>query len=697
MLNELYILSKSISNIGIEQDNWHREYKPLPRVTFKAPCLRVWISINGIITGIDELTSDLAQKLRKFGDNNKSFPAFNIKPLYRITDIEQAEAFKKMTEDPSKGQLDVVKRWCIHNNWIKSLENIDNSIRTISGRLLDALKRHGGDDDTQIVMRLIQAVLALNGGFRAALETYILSTFEKAINRKTLLQILFHSGNVKKNASDDMGNNLSLIFDLDEWQSYGSYPVASEETTRLINSVLVCDNDVKGTFDDGKLRDAFGISYEMDSESEPMPEVKLPHLGTVKLRAMYKGQPCQKRYGNFDGASYPIARNSRAEVKRALEWISKEEHQGTMWTRADKDEIVFVYPSELPEIPLRFASMFSSVPGAESKKAEVRFEKIAEDFIRAFEGLTPKERPEYIRIFSVRKMDRARSKVVFTRNLTPEWYIEAALAWQKGCGNVPSIDFVDAAIPFPLDIARIVNTVWKQDGGGADGKTAVKCMQFYQGMELLLDDPVMPASKQAVRNYMRVLLRNAQDLASFAGHKSYKGKNITTANANVAEAVAVFGLLLYKCGYQKENYMKCAAYVVGQMLKASDELHALYCNVVRSGDIPPQLVGNSMFVIASEVPDKALAQLSLRVKPYISWAKQYRTKGIEKTGAESWRAGWYLKQLEASAGALRNNLSETVRFNDFDKAQMFLGYLAAFPKHEKSDIHDSSYEGEEQR
>ena len=37
--------------------------------------------------------------------------------------------------------------------------------------------------------------------------------------------------------------------------------------------------------------------------------------------------------------------------------------------------------------------------------------------------------------------------------------------------------------------------------------------------------------------------------------------------------------------------MESLPYLYGQLLKAADELHALYCKVVRNGEVPPQFVG----------------------------------------------------------------------------------------------------------
>jgi hypothetical protein len=124
--------------------------------------------------------------------------------------------------------------------------------------------------------------------------------------------------------------------------------------------------------------------------------------------------------------------------------------------------------------------------------------------------------------------------------------------------------------------------------------------------------------------------------------------------------------------------MENKPYLIGQIMKISDELHALYCKVVRKGEVPPQLVGNSLMTAALETPVQALAQLSQRLMPYIAWAKQYRTKGDPEN---SWKAGWYLRLFEDNT--TRIGQLEPIRFGDLEKAQVFIGYLAAFPKRQE--------------
>ena len=138
-------------------------------------------------------------------------------------------------------------------------------------------------------------------------------------------------------------------------------------------------------------------------------------------------------------------------------------------------------------------------------------------------------------------------------------------------------------------------------------------MRYYQGMELLIDTPI-PSKLLRIIHGVTV---NSLGLILFIGNNLPQKKNPVkdTLKAEIGSLFPLLGLLLYKCNITKEDYMQDTAYLIGQVLKVSDALHTLYCEVKRNGDIPPQLAGNSVFVTASETPAKALALLSAKNEP----------------------------------------------------------------------------------
>jgi hypothetical protein len=698
MLNELYALSRTLSSTGIDVPDWHRKYNDLPKVTDKAPCFRIWLTGHGKVKNIDEINADLALNLRKYGSKQGTFPAFNIVPLYRITDNAQIDALDSMLGNDTLLDLDKIKSLCVNNNWHKSLiQKIDNCILNWSDKLYKKIIEQNARDQSP-VSELIECVKAFSASnaegkvsFHSALECCAFDKLQKLENINMFLNILFHKGNQEKTPSEDCGQ-LSVILDLAEWEKYGK-PVTNEQTTRWINNILLkCDKNDNPYSPTENTLDAYGSAYS--DVNEPMPEVNIGF--TVTLRTMFNAQHSQYRYRKIDDKSFPITKEHRADVKKALERIKQADNEGIMWQKADKEEIVFVYPSCLPEVSPKLAAVFAA-PQSAGTQAEARFEQLAEDVIKTLQGILPQDTPDNIRVFAVRKMDKARSKVIFNRHYSAEWFIKSAEEWQKGCKNLPKLvlyassqkknntklikktddEYFNPLIPFPLTAPRIINNVWKQDGKRAQGKALVKRMHYYQGIELLLD----PDNEKVIRYYLHILLSHSTGLIQYMGDQQHRGRASPYNEAKeVYFVVTVLGLFLYKCRYIVEEYMESIAYLLGQTLKISDELHALYSEIVRKGDIPLQLAGNALFITAIEKPVQALIQLGKRMKPYIAWAKYYRTQ--KKTDSET--AGDYLLLYEDTMSKVNSILVDKIHFDDFAKAQVFIGYLAALTKRKKT-------------
>ena len=129
--------------------------------------------------------------------------------------------------------------------------------------------------------------------------------------------------------------------------------------------------------------------------------------------------------------------------------------------------------------------------------------------------------------------------------------------------------------------------------------------------------------------------------------------------------------------------MMNAPYLVGNMLKIADDLHALYCKEVRKGKLPPQLLGNALMVAALESPEQALSQLAQRIPPYLGWA---RTNNTDSAGLSR----YFLKSYGEIEAKIRGQ-QLPMRLNDPDRAQLLLGYIAAS---EKSESTNEQPEGE---
>ncbi len=93
--------------------------------------------------------------------------------------------------------------------------------------------------------------------------------------------------------------------------------------------------------------------------------------------------------------------------------------------------------------------------------------------------------------------------------------------------------------------------------------------------------------------------------------------------------------------------MKESAFLLGRCLRVTDEIHRLYCEVVRKKELPPELCGSSLLIGMMESPGTTLSQLAMRSAPYIKWAKGGSDKGGK--GGLVW---FWLRQWEDIADQL---------------------------------------------
>lgn len=658
MLNELHQLSVTLESHNIKQQKWHHQYKPLPG----GACYRIWLGDDGVVADVELMSKDLMDVCRKFGNNQQTFPAFNIAPLYRVTSDEDKRYYDALYKGKQELDVNYLRSICATDNWSLKLR------KKVTGCLNKQIPNMPEENAVAALMK-ITASLDIDM-LRSTLEQQVWKKLSSDI--KAYLPLLIHKGNEEKQPEDDIGS-ISIILDLINWEKFG-YPIASENTTRQVNDWLFA-NESDLQLETSDQLDAFGSPYVESNKPTPMPSVRLAPKFDVKLRSMFHDQVCQFRYGKADDHSFPINKTNRDTLKTSLEWIVKPDNENVTWHKIDKDAMLFVYPNRVPKIPPKFAALFGGTENHEG--ITNRFEKVAEDFIATLDGLETKQKPENIHVFALQQMPPAvskRARVVFSRNLSPSRLINAANEWQQGCHNLPPVARIESITPFPLNISKIANKVWKRNGTWADGKSEVKLIRYYQGMELLLDKPV----PSQILRIARGVTANSLGLVLFFGNNLPRGRNSVNdaLKAEVGDLLSLLGLLLYKSDIKKEDYMKDVAYSIGQLLKISDGLHALYCEIQRDGEVPPQLAGNSVFVTASETPAQALALLCTRMIPYIAWADQYRRQGKEKSGL----AAWYMRQYGALMPQLHQKLTEDIRFGDLEKAQLFIGYLADLPK-----------------
>lgn len=675
MLNELYDLSRALDEAKIVPLDWHKDLKQLRNATRKNPCYKILLGPEGFIGGIEPMEEGLVAHLRKWEPSNgNSFPGFNIQPLYRIADEDRKKRLKKWREGKEKIDFEELKKWAAETQSKNWDPKTFNRLAKCLGETPELLRQRCGEIPASFssIKKLFENISAWkeNGvtKFSNALESYIWMALEKGDNVSSLLSVLIHEGSQIKKPENDRGS-IPVFLDVPDWEEY---PVANEKTIGFLNTCLLRSHASQVNGDMTQLIDAFGL--ESTGYEDKLPGVKLPILGWVTLKAMSSEIPCQYRYGTIDAKSFRIGADSRKRAKRALEWLGSDKREGETWGRSDGKEVVFAYPTILPETPPKLAACLGARRADDS---EARFENYAKDVVDSLRGLAPSLKDVEVRVFSLRKMDKARTKVVFHRNYSAQRLADATKEWQQGCDNIPAVRIKAwgkekgettlsvPETPFPLQIAACLNRVWKHDG---TTKSEIKVISKSAGIELLLDERVR---QRIVYHLLTVALQNGEGLFLSMGNSMHRSEVIPFNGLNIHKQLmpSIFGLLLWKLGIGKETYMSDSPYLVGKMLKLADELHALYCKEVRKNNLPPQLLGNALMVAALDSPTQALAQLALRIAPYLGWA---RTNSTMSAGLSH----YFLKELGLIEGKLRDTVLP-IRLDDPAKAQLLLGYISS--------------------
>lgn len=699
MLNELYELSLSLERAGIVPTEWHPDLKELPKISKAKPCLKVYLAPDGAITEIEPIEDGTRIKgLRKWqsGSLGYSFPCFNVRPLYKAYAGDgSTDAEKKCFDDWLKGikkaqtlsdeSAAQMKSYVDNANTLWSSEH-NKRIAECLGRIPLQLSNIVGNppDEYRAIAALIERCkkIAVDRFF----EQLVTLLGERIRSNPSAcdkyLGFLLHSGRQSPN------NDIALVLELNDGLSAFPIPAAHPKIHRWINQRLLDRKDDALTDDTAPSgqHDAFGLA-RVDWENK-LADVNMPVLGGVKLRAMNPESPCQTRYRRIDATSFVVGKEVRKRAKGALEWLTDEERKDKTWGNVsfvrDDKEVLLVYPSELPKAPVAAVAMFGcAVMNTSTQTA--RFVDYAADVTNALRSIHRPLNEVEMRVFALRKMDKARTQVSCNRRYTAERLIAAAAEWQTSCGNVPAIqvkqwgkekgakpEWHSVDTPFPLEVIWCLNTAWTQ---AAIEPTRVREFTGADGISLLLDEGV--AVHSLLERALHAAIRNGGNLLIALAHAQHQN-SIHKMNGKYEKQKlllpAILGLLLAKLGQTKEDYMKSAPFLIGRMLSLADQIHYHYCQHVRNGQAPTQLIGNALMVTALEEPEKALALYAQRILPYQAWAK---TVGGEGAGL----AKYFLSELgKACSDVALADIPR--RCADADKAQMLLGYLA---KTEKSD------------
>lgn len=684
MLNELRDLARSLSTSGVEFTDWHPNFKKCPKSG-----VTCFISLNehGEIEDISFPEPDFdITTIRKWEKaNGCSFPAFNVPSLYKTQKDETASEVNQFKRDLKKGNpiasevLNKVMENCVINWNSTAISSVNHCLTRATSEIEEQLGTVPAEYFS--INELLKRVKRLNAEtFYQQLNEQLIMKINRNIN-PDILDMLFQIVDSEKETKKITVKKFQVIFEIRDWTAIGSsYPPNNLNVQRWMNDRMIhfsSENRTSGTID----KDAFNGSS--DGWEEKLPSVRMPILGNVILRAMSSESPCQNRYRMVDAFSFPIGASIRQEMKGSLEWLSDVTRKRKTWIdltkKVDNATILFAYPTQKPETEPELAGLMGGIEEAAADPNGTTFSAIASRVTRTLRGISTGASDNEVRIFVLTKRPGdARTKVIVSKRYTTEHTIKSAEQWQAGCRNIPNIKirqfedktpvWKDCLVPFPSEVVWCLNTAWIRQGTYAEW---VHGFSINDALSLLLDEgnEVKMLSLRAidaiVRNCTSLLLAIGQEntyFLVFKMNKKYEKQALLLPS--------ILGLLLYKNGIKKGGFMNSSAYLVGRLLSLVDDLHLKYCQHVRKGSIPPQLVGNALISTALETPEKALSMLSQRIPPYQAWAKT-----LSDSEQDVGLVKYFLKQIGEVSNQLKEaGLSPTC--SDTDKAQMLLGYLA---------------------
>ena len=695
MLNELYEVSTALTTAGLRTVSWHRHFKPNPKPGRQSPAYFVQVDSDGKITDVQAVFDrDRVGSLRKWEiENGVSFPSFNVVPLYKVAggkeEREGISKFKKALLSATPPEPDV------RNNKIEELVNkgeklwtgsksarISKCLKTIPQQISSRLGPPRGD--CKAIVELIHRASQLDAEtlFERLAEFLRSAILLNPGCAKDFFDLLFFYPQDNKAKM----KSLTLILDLAD-QSAFSYPANHERVQQWMNERFL-DSDVQDP--EGSSKDAYG--KPLAGWEEVFPACRLSVLGNVILRAMSSESPCQHRYRLVDAQSYPVGSEVRKAMKSGLEWLAGPERKGQTWCDVSrgnrgKPTVLFAYPSALREAPPYIAGLFTDSGDGQDPDGS-KFAACAERITGALQGIANEQTETEIRVFVLEKADKARTKVVCQGRYQAKCLIQAAREWQSASQNAPDIRvrrvgvaiaptpiWEKPLIPFPMEVVWCLNTVWARRGMHAE---EARGLSVADGLNLLLESG--PRQQALAGLALGTLTRNAASLLLAMGQVHHQGMVHNAPKKYAKQALlipSILGLLLAKAGSMKGVFMHQPHFLVGRLLSLADQLHEQYCQKVRKGSVPPQLVGNALMSAALEQPTQALAILSQRILPYQAWAKSSQ-------GDDARLSKYFLAEIGRLSQELAAHALPTT-CDDKAKAEMLLGYLAWAEKTERAE------------
>ena len=704
MLNEGLQLQQSLERAGLTPERKHPKLEKVPRTP--GPCLRVRLSADGEVTDVAVVAdTDFALYWQYSLANGSTFPVTRLRePLMErgaaLQATEKSLSDMQRLEDEIRGATPrrVSEGMALY---LRGLYRANGEIESLRTPLTGKPEAAGV---LEVIRRFEKAFPRTNCTIdKDAAEATLNDVREKAIanlnasSTEAVRKLLF-------DAASGGGNTVQLAFDLDGNDSIYTLDVRKQVVALLLEAEAnTAGSDTAGTVRRGVCA---LTGRDTNLQSATFPKVRLPLIfekGLPLFSMNTKEAECNSRYHRKDSELFPVAPGVALAIQDAYGYLLQDKFKHQTWQtiasdQPDSRDLLIAYLDSRPsaddsalekslgtELGLaRFFDRVSEFDITAEEELKTQTERLC-DALRARRAHDPATN---VALLVLRKASEGTGFVLFSALPPAETVMEGARWWAKAANNVPYIripTFVPGESkpkligPLPVmpgDIVALLTEAWTETKGTLPEKgrtNKLRGVSFATALNLMIEYP--HPRRGAAAFLLEQVLDHSGPLLLRIGACQWR-RDFTAFKPEdrrkALRAISLLGITLQALDAEKETYMHSSAFLMGRFLALADRLHYDYCMVVRNGQIPPGLIGNSTMATALKNPLRAFSLLSDRMPIYIGWAKTAPTEANK----HSRLAKAVLKEYQTVADQLAaGGIPHTC--DDKDRAQMLLGYLAS--------------------
>lgn len=691
MINELHLLSQALEKNGINVPVTH----PWIKGVKQGEALLVNITKDGFVDSLEYCSPEQVQMFWNVEESNKTtFPKINADPLWGC--LNHQELLKEITDAASNEDWD---------SWFAGINQLLESSSEIFPRDTERKNSAWKKDKWSRLYKFSHEVVLphLSDGNEGLSELiHCFDSFE-IFSEETFDRLFVQ---IARMLMSDLKDGRLDCFKLAQHFFIGKPGAKQQPLVTLVfnharKEILVVNKEEAYALGralssaDGKERGHLcPLTGKLTHGAvDKFPNPNLPLLGNTTLMSMFQEAKCHYRYGKIGTEVFPASSEAAAQLDNVLRYITSDDLKFKTWMpvasgkwegnpKKEQRDLLICYAEELPELQNEGLAFLL---GGDSDSSEQRFESISSLVCDALRKNRSSETSSRIRVFVIRKISKGQSQVVLNDFCSVADLFDAVDLWKQAASNHPpyalylprkkgeKAEKVSYLVPFPADLLRLLQYQWVRMGETDNDKERSKLAGCPLSSAYDLFFERGGRTQATARQTLQMIIQRIRPLLMGIGRAGNATdfdileKYSVAAKRAVLQAVSFLGIVLFKLGYTKENYMKDAGYNIGRLLSLADCLHKEYCRHVRN-EIPNQLLGNSLLQTVLDNPVRGLARLSERIAIYTAWVSRVH-------GEQYWLARWAKKQM----GMVSERLSEATIPDSPDdalKAQILLGYLA---------------------